>query len=90
MPVEEGVGQEGPSVANNIRLPRHFTAANVSAPMPRLHPVTGVGNFARMHGPTKSAEMSPSYADKSPGQGMSLNGSQCGGCSTDYDTPTEN
>ena len=31
-----------------------------------------------------------SDANKSPSQGLSLNRSQWGGCSTDYDTPTEN
>ena len=38
-----------------------------------------------------SPEMRPSAkADKSPGPRLSLNRSQWGGCSTKYDTPTEN
>ena len=52
--------------------------------------------FTIIHPPVFGAPLSfdagdacPSCADKSPVERRSLNRSQCGGCSTKYDTPTE-
>lgn len=44
----------------------------------------------RLAAESSNGDGRPSSADKSPGQRLSLNRSQWGGCSTDYDTPTEN